>query len=238
VADSTQNRKDNRIEDNVIIFLIEDDAYPSLDWSLGGFRIGGYSGNIIAKAEFLVTGIGPDLDNIFDVRIDCQAVRINGEQLSASFIEIDSNVYDILEALMHRREKPLEKLKKQLPFSSMSERFQSQARENIRKLYLAYLKLEAAGGDRKQELKGVYREALDIKNQGANLGYDLMSEVCTELCLLIEKIDKAGPKEVQIIKIHIEVMKLVTAKNIKGTGGEIGVEILAGFRQLCDQFSA
>ena len=65
-----------------------------------------------------------------------------------------------------------------------------------------------------------------------------MSEVCTELCLLIEKIDKAGPKEVQIIKIHIEVMKLVIAKNIKGTGGEIGVEILAGFRQLCDQFSA
>ena len=33
-------------------------------------------------------------------------------------------------------------------------------------------------------------------------------------------------------------MKLVIAKNIKGTGGEIGVEILAGFRQLCDQFSA
>ena len=165
-------------------------------------------------------------------------MRITDERLSASFVEIDSDVYDILEALMHRREKPLEKLKQQLPYSSMAERFQSQARENIRKLYLAYLTLEAAQGDRKQELRGVYREAIDIKNQGANLGYDLMSEICNELCLLIDKLDTAGPKEVQIIKVHIEAMKLVIAKNIKGDGGDIGVEILAGFRQLCDHIRA
>ena len=231
-------RKDNRIEDIVIYFLIDDEPYQTLDWGLGGFKVGGYQGKMVTNAEFQVNGIGPDLESIFKVSIDCQAVRINKKELSASFIEIDSDVYDILEALMLRREKPLEKLKQRLPHGSMAERFKNLADDNVRKLYAAFLKLEAATGDRKQELKGVYAQALDIKNQGANLGYDLMGEVCNELCLLIEKLDGAGPKEVEIIKIHIETMKLVLTQNIKGSGGDIGEQILAGFRRLCDQFHA
>tara|TARA_Y100000031_G_scaffold48530_1_gene55591 strand:- start:43 stop:525 length:483 start_codon:yes stop_codon:yes gene_type:complete len=113
VADSNffgnfaRNRKDNRIEDTVIIISIEDEAYQTLDWSFGGFRIGGYKSNIHDNTGFMVNGIGPDLKTIFDV-------RVTDGQLSASFIEIDSDVYDILEALMLRREKPLEKLKNRL----------------------------------------------------------------------------------------------------------------------------
>ena len=231
---STHKRKDNRIEDTVIIILIEDEAYKTLDWSFGGFRVGDYKGNIRGNAEFMVTGIGPDLENIFDVRVDCKAVRIADEQLSASFIEMESDVYDILEALMTRREKSLEKLKKQLPYSSLSERFVNSADENIRKLFEAFGKLEAAEGDRKAELKEVYREALDIKNQGLTLGYELMTAICNELCLLIENLDKAGPKEVKVIKLHIEAMRLAITQNIKGTGDDVCEEVLAGLRQVCD----
>jgi hypothetical protein len=110
--------------------------------------------------------------------------------------------------------------------------------KNTEKIYQAFLKLDAATGDRKEELKGVYHEALNIKGQGYNLGYDLMTEICNELCLLIEKLDKAGPKEVAVIKVHIEAMKLIISQNIKGTGGTIGEEILAGLRQVCDKFHA
>ncbi len=231
---STHNRKDNRIEDTVIFILIENEAYQTLDWSFGGFRIGDYEGNIKGNAEFMVTGIGPDLENIFDVRVDCKAVRVADEQLSASFIEIDSNIYDILEALMLRREKPLEKLKQQLPYNSLSDRFLKMANENIRKIYEAFQKLDGATGDRKEELKGVYREALNIKEQGLKLGYDLLTAISNELGLLIENLDKAGPKEVEIIKLHIEAMKLIIRKNIKGNGGATGEEMLAGLRQVCD----
>lgn len=237
-GDVAHQRKDNRIEDTVIIILIEDETYRTLDWSLGGFRIGGYEGSIKDDAEFMVTGIGPDLENIFDVRIDCQAVRVTNDQLSASFVEIDSDVYDILEALMLRREKPLEKLKKKLTHSSRADRFLEMVNENTRKIYEAFLKLDAATGDRKEELMGVYQEALNIKNQGSDLGYELMTEICNELCLLIEKLDKAGPKEVEVIKVHVEAMKLIITRNIKGTGGDIGEEILAGLRQVCDRFHA
>lgn len=234
----SHKRKNNRIEDTVIIILIEDETYRTLDWSFGGFRIGGYEGSIHDDAEFMVSGIGPDFENIFDVRIDCQAVRVTDGQLSASFIEIDSNVYDILEALMGRREKPLEKLKEKLTHSSRADRFLEMVNENTRRIYEAFLKLDAATGDRKEELKGVYQEALNIKNQSFDLGYDLMTEICNELCLLIEKLDKAGPKEVEVIKVHVEAMRLIIARNIKGTGGDIGEEILAGLRQVCDRFHA
>ena len=202
VADSNSfgnvahNRKDNRIEDTVIIILIENEAYQTLDWSLGGFRIGGYKGDIHGNTEFVVNGIGSDLENIFDVRVDCHAVRVTDGQLSASFVEIDSDVYDILEALMLHRKKLLEKLKKELSYSSLAERFLDLADENIRKIYEAFLKLDAATGDRKKELLAVSQEALDIKEQGLRLGYDLMTEICNGLCLLIEKLDKAGPREV------------------------------------------
>jgi len=242
VADSNSfgnvahNRKDNRIEDTVIIILIENEAYQTLDWSLGGFRIGGYKGDIHGNTEFVVNGIGSDLENIFDVRVDCHAVRVTDGQLSASFVEIDSDVYDILEALMLHRKKLLEKLKKELSYSSLAERFLDLADENIRKIYEAFLKLDAATGDRKKELLGVSQEALDIKEQGLRLGYDLMTEICNELCLLIEKLDKAGPREVEIIKLYIEAMKSVIAKNIKGSGGDVGEEILAGLRRLGDKF--
>ena len=233
-GDVAHKRKDNRIEDTVIIILIEDEVYKTLDWSLGGFRIGDYKGNIRGNSEFMVTGIGPDLENIFDVRVDCRAVRIADEQLSASFVEIDSDVYDILSALMLRREKPLEKLKKQLPYNSLSDRFLELADENIRKIYEAFRKLDGATGDRKAELKEVYREALNIKEQGLKLGYDLLTAISNELGRLIENLDKAGPKEVEIIKLHIEAMRLIIKKNIKGTGGKIGEEMLAGLRQVCD----
>lgn len=241
VADSNffgnvaHNRKDNRIEDTVIIISIEDEAYQTLDWSLGGFRIGGYLGNIHGNTEFLVNGIGPDLQTIFAVRVDCKAIRITDGQLSASFIEIDSDVYDILEALMLRREKPLEKLKKRLSYSSLSDRFLDLADENIRKIYDSFWKLDAAKGDRKEELLRVYQEVHKLRDQSENFGYDLMTAISDELCRFIEKLDEAEPKEVEAIKLHIRALKLVITKNIKGSGGDVGEEMLAGLRQVCDK---
>ena len=108
------NRKDNRIEEQVIYVLIEGETYPTLDWSLGGFRLNGYLGSIVEGQEFLVEGIGPALTELFPIRVDCHAIRVMDEQLAASFLELTSDTYDVLEALMMRRQKPLEKLRARL----------------------------------------------------------------------------------------------------------------------------
>ncbi len=229
------NRKDNRTEETVIIISIENKAYQTLDWSLGGFRIGGYEGNIRGNTEFMINGIGPDLETIFAVRVDCKAIRIADGQLSASFIELDFEVYDILEALMLRRENLLEKLKMRLSYGSLADSYLDSVAEDIRKINEAFKKLEAATGDRKEELMGVYQEALNLKGQGGSFGYDLMTAIGNELCRFIEKLDKAGPKEFEAIKLHIESMELVIANDIKGTGGDAGEKMLAGLQQVCDK---
>lgn len=228
-------RKDNRIEETVIIISIEDEAYQTLDWSFGGFRIGGYGGDIQGNTEFMINGLGPDLGTVFAIRVDCKAIRVANGQLSASFIELESEIYDILEALMGRREKPLEKLKTRLSYRSMAASYQDPVAMDISKINEAFKILEASIGDRKKELLGVHQEAIHIKDQGLNLGYDLMMEICNVLCLFIEKLDKAGPKEIGAIKLHIDSMKLVVANDIKGTGGDAGEKMLAGLQQVCDK---
>lgn len=114
IGSADYKRKDNRIEEPAIYFLIEGDLLVTLDWGLGGFRVGNYEGSIRDGDEFLIEGIGPNPGLIFVVRVDCEAVRISDGELAATFVELTSDAYDILEALMMRRQKPLEKLKARL----------------------------------------------------------------------------------------------------------------------------
>jgi hypothetical protein len=111
VGAADYNRKDNRIEIPIIVSF-EEKQYQTLDWGMGGFRIGDYDGELKPEDEFTVDGVGMVGGDVFGVRIDCRVARRLGQQLGAGFIALSSDAYDLLEALMMRRKKYLEKLKK------------------------------------------------------------------------------------------------------------------------------
>lgn len=113
-SNAEYNRKDARITKTVIYILIEGETYPTLDWSLGGFRIGGYQGSIGMGQELIVEGIGPALNELFPLDVNCTAIRRTDEQLAVGFVELTSDAYDVLEALMTRRRKTIEKLRTRL----------------------------------------------------------------------------------------------------------------------------
>ncbi len=119
--------------------------------------------------------------------------------------------------------------------ASLADSYLDSVVEDLRKIDEAFEKLQAATGDRKEELMGVFQEALNLKGLGGSFGYDLMTAIGNELCRLIEKLDKAGPKEVEAIKLHIDSMKLVIGNDIKGKGGDAGEKMLAGLQQVCDK---
>ncbi len=119
--------------------------------------------------------------------------------------------------------------------ASMADSYLDSVADDFRKIDEAFKKLEAARGDRKGELMGVFQEALNLKGQGGSFDYDLMTAIGNELCRLIEKLDKAGPKEVEAIKVHIDSMKLVIGNDIKGDGGDTGKKMLTGLMQVCDK---
>ncbi len=104
------NRKDNRIEVNAFI-SIEGEVYRALDLGLGGFRIGDYEGELMPGSEFLVDGLGMTAEDIITVRIDCTVARRLGNQLGAGFVELDSQSYDVIDALMMRKKRFFEKMK-------------------------------------------------------------------------------------------------------------------------------
>ena len=122
--------------------------------------------------------------------------------------------------------------------ASLADSYLDTVAEDLRKIDEAFEKLKAATGGRKEELMGVFQESLNLKGQGGSFGYDLMTAIGNELCRLIEKLDKAGPKEVEAIKLHIDSMKLVIGNDIKGTGGDAGEKMLAGLQQVCDKLLA
>jgi len=104
------NRKDNRIETAACVSF-EGEVYQVLDIGLGGFRIGGYEGELMPGQEFMIDGIGLDEDNIVAVRVDCTVARRLGNQLGVGFVELDPLSFDVLDALMMRRKKFFEKMK-------------------------------------------------------------------------------------------------------------------------------
>jgi len=128
--------------------------------------------------------------------------------------------------------------KAQEVIASLADSYLDSVVEDFRKINEAFEKLEAATGDRKEELMGVFQEALNLKGQGGSFGYDLMTAIGNELCLLIEKLDKAGPREVEAIKLHIHSMELVIGEDMKGKGGKAGEKMLAGLQQVCDKLLA
>jgi hypothetical protein len=109
VGSASYHRKDNRIEVPIAISF-GGERYPTLDWSLGGFRVQGYKGKLLPGHEFKLDGVGFDVENVYSLSVDCKVVRSHDGQLAASFVELTPQVYDALEALMMRRKKYFDKL--------------------------------------------------------------------------------------------------------------------------------
>jgi hypothetical protein len=109
VGQGAYQRKDNRIAVPVAVSF-GGERYPTLDWGLGGFRVGDYKGKLLPDQEFKLDGIGFSVEEIYGLSIDCKVVRLFDGQLAVSFVGLSSQAYDALEALMMRRKKFFEKL--------------------------------------------------------------------------------------------------------------------------------
>lgn len=122
--------------------------------------------------------------------------------------------------------------------AGMTDSYLDWVAEDLKKMDSAFASLQAATGDRKEEMDAVFQISHDIKGQGGSFGYDLMTAIGNELCRLIEKVESVGADEIVAIKLHIDSMKLVMAEDMKGQGGKEGEKMLAGLQQVCDKILA
>lgn len=112
--------------------------------------------------------------------------------------------------------------------ASLADDYLDWVREDFVRLEAAYKKLKSGEGADKENLEALFQIAHDMKGQGGSFGYDLMTSIGDHLCRLLETLDKAGAREQNMIRVHIDAMRVVITKELKGDGGDEGRQLLMG----------
>jgi len=81
----------------------------------------------------------------------------------------------------------------------------------------------------------IYKRALDLKGQGGGFGYDIITAVGDLLTKFMEGRTAISPRDFEIIEAHVDAMQAVIRGAIKGDGGEVGIGIVEGLRELVEK---
>ena len=104
--------------------------------------------------------------------------------------------------------------------------------EDLKKLEDGFNALKASDGVGQELIGVIFRVAHEIKGQGGSFGYDLMTLIGNQLCHFVEELAEAGPSEVEVIGLHLDALKLVMAKQMRGDGGRAGQALLQGLEKV------
>jgi HPt (histidine-containing phosphotransfer) domain-containing protein len=116
--------------------------------------------------------------------------------------------------------------------ANMGDSYLEWVEEDLAKISRLLEELKAAKDGGRDILDPMFQISHDMKGQGGSFDYQLMTTLGYDLCRLIEKMDSAGPHEIEVIELYIDAMKLVISKRMQGTGGEPGEQLLAGLDQV------
>jgi hypothetical protein len=86
-----------------------------------------------------------------------------------------------------------------------------------------------AKDERAHHVEELYNKAVIIKGQGGSFGFPLMTTIGSQLCRFIETqgfgLDDA---KMEIVKLHVETLRLVIQQRMEGDGGAMGQKLLTG----------
>ncbi|TAN51614.1 MAG: hypothetical protein EPN26_08840 [Rhodospirillales bacterium] len=74
--------------------------------------------------------------------------------------------------------------------------------------------------------------AHDMKGQGGQFGYPLITAICDRLQTYLAPIEAPGPRTAEIACIYVDALLLVESKKMTGEGGEAGRLLLANLSKL------
>lgn len=76
--------------------------------------------------------------------------------------------------------------------------------------------------DRVTRAREIHAVAHNIKGQGTSFGYPLMTRLGQSLCHLTRRKSDFSDADLDLVAAHLDAMRLVLAKEIRGDGGELG----------------
>ena len=104
---------------------------------------------------------------------------------------------------------------------------------------LAFLKAaREQPATRAQSVRDIYGIAHNLKGQGTSFGYPLITRIGQSLCQLTRRERDFPDGDLGIIQAHLDAIRLILAKDIKGEGGEVGNKLAARLETLVSQANA
>jgi hypothetical protein len=116
--------------------------------------------------------------------------------------------------------------------TNMADEYLQWVEKDLVTIQKAFDGLKASPTGAREHLERIYQVSHDIKGQGGSFGYQLMTIIGNQLCRFLEHLDSAGPLEIEVVRLHIDAMRLVISRRIKDTGGAVGAQLLAGLDQV------
>lgn len=118
---------------------------------------------------------------------------------------------------------------------ALRDTYRLQLRSDVQSLEDAWSRLEA-GATAASILDELHSIAHNIKGQGGSFGYDLVTDIGASFCGYLRSAPRHSPDELNVINMHIRMLKTVSDNDISGDGGETGARIVEKLRILTGSF--
>lgn len=86
--------------------------------------------------------------------------------------------------------------------------------------------------ERAAAVRDLYGIAHNIKGQGGSFGYPLVTRIGHSLCSLTRQERDFSDADLGVIQAHIDALRLILNKEIKGEGGEVGPKLAARLESM------
>ncbi|MCK5297221.1 MAG: Hpt domain-containing protein [Alphaproteobacteria bacterium] len=151
---------------------------------------------------------------------------INPPQNLKSKVDFNDNGIDM--AALEKVEEGINKI----VVEKLSVDYMETAVKDVEKLQALYNEANSSDDKIKDNFKKMFDVVHDMKGQGGSFGYDLVSSLCDSFCHVLEKVENPSVKHLVLIKLHIDAVQFVLAKEMTGKGGKDGAQMLEGIKAV------
>ncbi len=104
--------------------------------------------------------------------------------------------------------------------------YKDQTSNDLKRLHdLVRAAATVSSDGRADYMRQIASVALNIQGLGNTFGYELMTQFGRSLRRFSERLESATDEQLLIVRAHIDTMRLVMARDIRGDGGAVGKEL-------------
>lgn len=126
--------------------------------------------------------------------------------------------------------------KVQAALDEMSEEYPDWVSSLIDQLYIQHKKCVEDEAARRAAFARIHSMAHDMKGQGGTFGYPLITDFSDGLYNATTRNSGLTDHHVEIVKAHIDAMRVIIKERVNGDGGEIGSQLKLGLAAAIEKY--